>query len=626
MLEQLGASNMHFFLAAIPVQLIILFFYMSRKQLPLRESRSFLALMLLNTFTLLLDLVIVTFTPVNGSTPAYVWRDLFFSAFYLEDYVLFYYFCDALRADEFGGRPARIVALVPALLSIGSLFLPPGTGSFETGTISFFRMVDNICLGFYCALSAILIGLRHRENSKRRTLGFTACLLILLFGIDFRYEHQDILLGAYFFTLSVFVMYLTVRNPDFYLDHQTGLLNRSAFHLVAGDRIHTCGIHGFGFVIQDYEEGRILYGGPFIDSFLANIGHYLQHQFRRGDVFYMGNGRYFILYTKPVDEKELSRAIHDRFSKPWVNGERSASFDIRCFFIEEGLRFKSVDELMQVITFAYGVALRPGQGDFTVRHDYQEKVKRQVYVRRRLLEALASDTLQVYLQPIMNGETEKPEGAEALVRLADVDGSIISPGEFIPAAESSGSVTVLGLQVFRKVCAFIQSGGFERCGLHWINVNVSPVQCLGRDLADRLEEIRLRYKVPRHDLHLEITEQGALGPGGYQQVEALHRRGYDIVLDDFGTGYSNASRGKAIPLSGVKIDISLVRAHFRHPDPYLPHLIRGFHDLGFTITAEGVETEEMVKGLRDMGCNFFQGFYYSRPIPMEEFVRKYGVK
>ena len=103
-------------------------------------------------------------------------------------------------------------------------------------------------------------------------------------------------------------------------------------------------------------------------------------------------------------------------------------------------------------------------------------------MRRLLKESLDRDSLQVYLQPIVLSSSGKPEGAEALVRLSDHDGSIISPAEFIPAAESSGAVTVLGLQVFRKVCDFIKQGGMEKCGMQWINVNVSPVQCLGRDL------------------------------------------------------------------------------------------------------------------------------------------------
>lgn len=137
--------------------------------------------------------------------------------------------------------------------------------------------------------------------------------------------------------------------------------------------------------------------------------------------------------------------------------------------------------------------------------------------------------------------------------------------------------------------------------------------------------IRKEYGIPIRYIHLEITEQGALGPGGLEQINSLHRLGYTMILDDFGTGYANSSRVKSIALSGIKIDMSLVWAHFKKPDPYLPNLIKGLRDLGFTITAEGVETEEMVKGLRAMGCNYFQGYYYSRPVPMYEFLKKYRV-
>lgn len=500
------------------------------------------------------------------------------------------------------------------------------TGANPLELALLFREVNLVYLAFFAGLSLILVWLRRKSNSFRRNMGFAFCILVLLFGLWGRLLFPQVLFAGYFFTLASFILYLTVRNPDFYLEHQTKVLNKAAFHLVARDRIRSCGIHGLGFVIKDYEEGRILYGSAFIDSFLENIGRFLVKEFDGGDAFYLGSGRFFLLFRRKIDGPEEADRLHRRFRKAWTKGERSAFFDICCCSLEEGLLFPDVEELMEVITFAFEVAEGVGQEDFIIGRDYQAKVARQVEVRRLLIDSLERDSLLVYLQPLMNGQTGKPEGAEALVRLSDGKGGLVPPGEFIPAAESSGSVAILGLQVFKKVCAFISQGGMDRCGMKWINVNVSPVQCLDRNLPEKLESIRKLYDISPAFLHLEITEQGALGPGGLEQIRRLRKLGYPMVLDDYGTGRANASRIKSIPLSNIKIDMSLVRAHFRKPDPYLPSLVNGLHDLGFTVTAEGVETEDMVKGLRAMGCDYFQGFYYSRPISMEEFLEKYGTK
>lgn len=621
---EMGVSNIFFFLAALPVQLVILFFYVNRRQLPLRESRSFLFLMIWNTVLLLTDFLMI-YMDAEGFPGGRAFLYLFFfSAFLMEDYLLFYYFCDALRADDFGGIWVRRLTFIPVAAGIVYFGVQGARGFSFYELAEFFRTLNMVFLFFYGALSALLVWFRRRENSFRRNAGFAACLGVLLFGIGSRALYPEILFAGYFFTLAIFIIYLTVRNPDFYVEHQTRLLNKAAFRLVAEDRLQSCGIHGFGFVIKDYEEGRILYGSAFIDSFLENIGLYLEKEFPEEDAFYLGNGRFFLLGVHAVDEEESAGRLHRRFRDPWISGKRSAFFDICCCLMEEGLHFSHVDELMQVITFAFDVAGRPGQEDFTADDAYEARVKRQVHVRRLMMHALDRDSLEVYLQPIVNAETEKVEGAEALVRLTEADGRIIPPDEFIPAAESSGAVSVLGLQVFGKVCAFIRKGGLTRCGMKWINVNVSPVQCLARDLPKKLDEIRRAYGVSLSSIHLEITEQGVLGPGGFRQLEHLHHRGFDIVLDDFGTGYANSSSVKKISLSGIKIDMSLVRAHFRHPDPYLPNLIKSLRDLGFAVTAEGVETKEMAEALRAMGCHYFQGFYYSRPIPMDEFVKKYG--
>ena len=217
----------------------------------------------------------------------------------------------------------------------------------------------------------------------------------------------------------------------------------------------------------------------------------------------------------------------------------------------------------------------------------------------------------MFLQPLVEASSGRVEGAEALVRMKDKDGSIVGPAEFIDMASATGAVSILGEQVFAKVCEFIRDGGLEACGMKWVQ---------------RLNDIRENYGVPVSTVRLELTEQGALNSAGFKQVGLLKNMGFDLALDDYGTGFSNASRMKDIPFEEIKIDVSLVRGHFAHPDSYLPNLIQSMHRMGFKVVAEGVETKEMVDGLKRMGCDYFQGFYYSKPVSMQDFLKKYSLK
>lgn len=155
-------------------------------------------------------------------------------------------------------------------------------------------------------------------------------------------------------------------------------------------------------------------------------------------------------------------------------------------------------------------------------------------------------------------------------------------------------------------------------------MNLSPTQCLDRNLPDKLDGLRRRYGVPLSAVRLEITEETAFASSGYDRARELEARGYVLVLDDYGTGHSNRFLMTEIPMAGIKLDRLFVESHFKNPDAYLPNLIRGMRLTGYEVTAEGVETAEMAERLSAMGCSCLQGFYFSPPLPMDAFVKKYG--
>ena len=216
----------------------------------------------------------------------------------------------------------------------------------------------------------------------------------------------------------------------------------------------------------------------------------------------------------------------------------------------------------------------------------------------------------------MNAKTRKVEGAEALVRILDDKLGLIPPSEFINIAENNGGIELLGQQVLNKVCIFLKKGIAQQYGIKWINVNLSPIQCQNSDIIDQIQHITSKNGIDHSLIHLEITEESIVDTDILKdQMDTLVKDGFKLALDDFGSGFSNVNRVKRYPFHTIKLDMAIVRAHTYDPDGILPSVVKSFTDKGLSITAEGIETEEIAKVITDMGCNYLQGYLFSKPIP-----------
>lgn len=257
--------------------------------------------------------------------------------------------------------------------------------------------------------------------------------------------------------------------------------------------------------------------------------------------------------------------------------------------------------------------------DITSKEEFNIRKRMNIIIDRGLKNGYFS----VYYQPIFDLKSEKFKSAEALIRLNDPEYGFISPGVFIPIAEKTGAIHAIGSFVLEKVVQFIASEEFKRLEMEYIEVNLSAAQCLRVDLAEEISTITKKYDVNPRRLNLEITETAEC----YSQdvllgnIRALHNMGYSFSLDDFGTGYSNLMRMASLPIDLVKLDRAFVlmdnndRFH-----SIIKNMVRLFKDMGLSILVEGVETIQMVEKFRDIDVDYIQGFYYSRPLPKDDFV------
>ncbi len=249
-----------------------------------------------------------------------------------------------------------------------------------------------------------------------------------------------------------------------------------------------------------------------------------------------------------------------------------------------------------------------------------DKVNKQQKIR----DALNDDRIEVFLQPIYSTSEKCFVSAEALVRMRDREGKIVSPGDFIPVAESSGLIGQIGDRVFEKVCEYIQEGVMIKLGIHYIEVNLSIIQCEDSTLASRYAGIMRSYGIEPSAINLEITETGQMQDRDtlMQNLKMLHKTGCTFSLDDFGTGESNLNYIVEMPVDIVKFDRTMILSYFSNHKTKLmmEYVIKMIKGLQMKIVAEGVEESYQLEALEKLGVDYIQGYYFSKPVAKDEFV------
>ena len=214
--------------------------------------------------------------------------------------------------------------------------------------------------------------------------------------------------------------------------------------------------------------------------------------------------------------------------------------------------------------------------------------------------------------------------AEALVRIRKRDGELLSPGIFIPVAEDNGQILELGERVFEKVCCLLRDTEITKLGIHYIEVNLSVVQCEKADLSERLISIIEKYQIDPGLINLEITETASIRARKIllENMKKLIAYGFTFSLDDFGKGESNLMYVVEMPVSIVKMDYDLSKAFFSSAKAkYVVRAVIGMaHGMNLKVVAEGIETETEVGTMHGEGIDYIQGYYYARPLPELEFL------
>lgn len=266
-------------------------------------------------------------------------------------------------------------------------------------------------------------------------------------------------------------------------------------------------------------------------------------------------------------------------------------------------------------------------GTYFARYDdeLRNKMLREQAITDMMEPALAQEQFEIYLQPKYRIKDNSLSGAEALVRWHHPEWGFLSPGEFIPLFEKNGFITKLDQYVWDRACAVLQEMEQKGYPLIPISVNVSRADIYNSDLPDILLKTIEKYNLPPSRLHLEITES-AYTKNPKQIIEMVgHLRdlGFVVEMDDFGSGYSSLNMLNQMPLDILKLDMEFIRSETAKPaNEGILRFIMGIARLmDLSVVAEGVETGEQLERLREIDCDYVQGYYFARPMPYSDFER-----
>lgn len=252
-----------------------------------------------------------------------------------------------------------------------------------------------------------------------------------------------------------------------------------------------------------------------------------------------------------------------------------------------------------------------------------ENMRQEQYIINDVNKAIDEEQFVVYLQPKINLTTDKPYGAEALVRWIHPEKGMIAPADFIPIYERNGIIGRLDQYMWRHVCMLLRKWIDEGLDPDPISVNVSRVNLYNPHLVDILKNLITEYQIPARLLNLELTESAFMEDQDLimNTMKRLHSLGFRIMMDDFGSGYSSLNILKDMELDYLKVDMKFLddNEFNGRGEKVLTSVIRMAKWLHLPAIVEGVETVKQVDFLKCIGCEYAQGFYFAKPMPAEEY-------
>jgi len=478
---------------------------------------------------------------------------------------------------------------------------------------------------FFFSIVVLMHLYKDKMNPRRReAVQIWAAFWIIAAILQFLFK--ELLIVGYSGALAVMIIYLKLENPETNLDRQTGLYNQNSL-LQYMDQLYEKNIP-FSALCLIFSRSRInnmtaeaeKHIRVEVIKFLLDIPDALAFKNAEDEII--------LLFRDSTLVWDRFKMLKNRFEFGWGK-ELNVFINPNWIVMPDTHILNHTDDIIYLFRYArQNIKEFDDKNTIIINKTIVESMYEERRIEALMLDAIKNDRIEVFYQPIYSTKEQSFSSAEALIRIRNEKGDIIPPGVFIGIAERNGIILNLGEIVFEKVCAFLQTGLPAKLGIHYIEVNLSVVQCAYEHLAESYIRIMEKYRINPAWINLEITESASVNEKKtlLKNMKILMDYGVSFSLDDFGTGQSNLNYIVEMPVNIVKFDRNMTSAYFENGKAkyVMDAAMHMIHGMELQIVSEGIETKEQFETMKELGINYIQGYYFSKPLETSEFLEFLG--
>lgn len=494
----------------------------------------------------------------------------------------------------------------------------------------------------YLTAAVVHLSIYWKSITMKKKLALVYFFAVVIAGVVIQLIFKEIRTELFAEAIALIGVMLTIETEDNRLELETGIYNRRALH-VDLENMWAMKFNMDIICLKITDMDAVLKGsGTSKTKKLSNeIAEFLKTIVQRFYIYGVDAGQFIIVISKEqADERreyirkflrkfepslttdEMIEKIQERFNGTWEVGRFQSKLNAVIIKAECPEELKTVDDVFYLINSPVPKRIEKQ----LLKGDDLNYILRRTAVEQAILRAMETNEFEVYYQPTYYLTGFKLHGAEALLRLHDSEIGNVFPDEFIPVIEQMGLIDDVDDFVLKQVCEFIKTGIPEKAGMDCINMNLSVSQCMRTGFVERMNEIVESYGVPKNMINFEITE--SVAADDYDKlshvIDELKSAGFKFSMDDYGTGYSNVQSSFSLDYDSIKIDKSILwgAEKSQKGKTILTNSINMIKQMDKEIVVEGVETDAQIDMLRELPVDYLQGYYFSKPIPRDELIKK----
>ena len=628
--------NADFLIAAVVILLLVLRNFLDQKRAEDLNSRVFLFFAVIGILDVIAELVsnyYITSGDGDFGLAAVVTTTIFYLFQALLPYTLLCYIM-TLHDNKLISVKKMLLAGIATILLVSIVLTNPFTEKLFYFDISagyvegpWYRLMYYSAL-FHLAVILILVSSWNKEFGPQKTKVILVILILYGCGGVIQLLHYPLLMIGFGMSLGILALFLTINNPNANRDSLTGVYNhlyltrRSDELIAAGKSFHIITI--YLYQLKHINKVAGVEGGDYILQLTAKKLEELC-----GSRVFRITGKRFLVLTMSLQEYEYYITQIKKMFETDMQMDADSSKPATPVILSGIVHGQKLGASGLMLEYAeYLESLSMQNGMIEVIQDDQQTMDGFLYnkkVEQYLHTAIAQDLFEVYYQPVYSTEKNDFVTLEALSRLHHPELGWIAPDVFIQIAEKNHMIEQITDLQFKRICMFINEHRDLMKKLFNIKVNLSSLDLMRSDCSSHFIRMMDDMDIHHDWIQFEITETVATeyNAGLGMVIDGFMAAGVRLCLDDFGSGYANLNTVMRLPFSAIKIDRTLLFdiCNDKKRAMFYQSIIETFHRMGYSIVTEGVETEEEMSLLSSWGVDMIQGYYFSRPLPVEELLK-----